>query len=178
MKLFANCSLLVSSIISAFDPQSLAHHHLPMSERKVPNVSAKTTNIKQGMHSTKTKPAESSASQPSGSDSKSANFEELFDSGYNSNAQSKTFIDIESDFESSTSAKMVDLPVRAKFESSTSVKQWTDSGVCITDSGLGIQEDDNSDPKLAATTSSKSDYSVENKDLLKIWLKQNSDGDT
>lgn len=118
------------------------------------------------------------------------NYEALFDSGYNSNVQSKTFLD-ESDIESmhcSTDAANDDSthkgsqnhPTDTSKEghSKTSVQQWSDSGVCITDSGLSITEDDSFETsQLDSETNSKATF--DSSDLPRRWLKeQNSEGDT
>lgn len=119
-----------------------------------------------------------------------SNYEALFDSGYNSNVQSKTFLD-ESDIESmhcSTDAANDDFTQRAskipptdtskEAHSKTSVQQWSDSGVCITDSGLSITEDDTFETsQLDSETNNKA--TLEPSDLPRRWLKeQNSEGDT
>lgn len=118
-----------------------------------------------------------------------SNYEALFDSGYNSNVQSKTFLESESDIESmhcSTDAanesnnKTKNNPTDTSKEgnSKTNVQQWSDSGVCITDSGLSITEDDTFETsQLDSETSNKATF--EPSDLPRRWLKeQNSEGDT
>jgi len=103
-----------------------------------------------------------------------SNYEALFDSGYNSNVQSKTFLDSESDLE----------PVQRKpSETDTKVSQkniitpqWSDSGVCITDSGLSINEDESTSEPSQSECEVKS--STLESELPKTWLKQNSEGDT
>lgn len=119
-----------------------------------------------------------------------SNYEALFDSGYNSNVQSKTFID-EADIESmhcSTDAANDDSSRKGKSHpaetskeahSKTNVQQWSDSGVCITDSGLSITEDDHFETsQLDSETSSKAAVEPVS-DLPRRWLQeQNSEGDT
>lgn len=120
-----------------------------------------------------------------------SNYEALFDSGYNSNVQSKTFLD-EADIESmhgSTDAANDDSSRQDKSHpaegssqeahSKTNVQQWSDSGVCITDSGLSITEDDHFETsQLDSETNSKAAVEPVS-DLPRRWLQeQNSEGDT
>lgn len=110
------------------------------------------------------------------------NFEELFDSGYNSNVQSKTFIEMDESELDACISKVENVPKETKQSEKTIVPQWADSGVCITDSGLGIHDEDNFESNSLNASkcdiNTKDNFSDENKDSLKIWLKQNSDGDT
>ena len=147
-------------------------------------------------------------------DSKEKTFEGLFDSGYNSNIQSKTFLDLDNEeFDNSslsnqqqhldrsqqsnsnrrlllTQQQTNDANDKNKFDT---VQQWSDSGVCITDSGLSIQEDfENYDPidsnendqeskqqKIDTQQShSLANDSNDNKNALELWLKHNSDAET
>jgi len=107
----------------------------------------------------------------------SNNYEDLFDSGYNSNVQSKTFLDSESDLDVVQSKLPSDENVEQSKASKKNIAapQWSDSGVCITDSGLSINDDDNCESRQSETDL-KSE-TVES-DLPKTWLKQNSEGDT
>ena len=110
----------------------------------------------------------------------SSNYEALFDSGYNSNVQSKTFLD-ESDLESMQSSKIDERDDQDSKNSKTNISAqqlWSDSGVCITDSGLSITEDDSfAEPSQTSETDIQSSTVVES-DLPRKWLKQNSEGDT
>ncbi|XP_027197261.2 uncharacterized protein LOC113791661 [Dermatophagoides pteronyssinus] len=152
-------------------------------------------------------------------DKKDKTFEELFDSGYNYNIQSKTFLDLEEEdddddmdnnqsFSSNRQQKQHpdqhSQPSNSKQQSTNNddddknkfdtVQQWSDSGVCITDSGLSIQEDfesnyeSNNDTnennnnqqkfKQEKINNSQSIDSNENKNALELWLKHNSDAVT
>ncbi|KAH7645852.1 ankyrin repeat domain containing protein 10 [Dermatophagoides farinae] len=147
-------------------------------------------------------------------DSKEKTFEGLFDSGYNSNIQSKTFLDLDNEeFDNSslsnqqqhldrsqqsnsnrrlplTQQQTNDANDKNKFDT---VQQWSDSGVCITDSGLSIQEDfENYDPIDSNENDQESKQqkidtqqshllandSNDNKNALELWLKHNSDAET
>ena len=107
----------------------------------------------------------------------SSNYEALFDSGYNSNMQSKTFLDSESDLEPAQINKPDVEKAIGKISSQKNITttQWSDSGVCITDSGLSINEEDSCE---SSQTESEIKSSSVERDLTKIWLKQNSQGDT
>lgn len=142
-------------------------------------------------------------------------FEELFDSGYNYNIQSKTFLDLDNEeydniqqqHSSSNPQQHSDhhhhsQPSNSKQQQTNrdnnndddknkfdTVQQWSDSGVCITDSGLSIQEDyenyesnidlnENPDDNKQSYSLVEKDSSNENKNSLELWLKHNSDAET
>ena len=82
-----------------------------------------------------------------------SNYEALFDSGYNSNMQSSSFLELDS--QSSITSDLAcseqhisDRSFRSRDSmnhsktNTSSLPQWSDSGVSITDSGLGIVEDE------------------------------------
>lgn len=68
--------------------------------------------------------------------SKSSAFESLFDSGYNSTTVSKTSIDLENEFNAKLTIS--DSNDENIVSSQSLPSKWSDSGVCITDSGLSI----------------------------------------
>lgn len=107
-----------------------------------------------------------------------SNYEDLFDSGYNSNMPSKTFLDSESDLEPVERKLCADDFEGKSSQKNLSAPQWSDSGVCITDSGLSINEDDSCETSQSELEAHKSSSPVQDCDLPKTWLKQNSEGDT
>ncbi|KAJ6217207.1 hypothetical protein RDWZM_008364 [Blomia tropicalis] len=125
-------------------------------------------------------------SDPVTSDSKFnvANYEALFDSGYNSNMQSKTFLDEEEFNDETTTAPIQSNNSKNDHHSnennsktSANTQQWCDSGVCITDSGLSINED-MCEPCESSKSIDYSKVSEPNEPEPITWLKQNSEGDT
>ncbi|UXI16988.1 Integral membrane protein [Sarcoptes scabiei] len=137
-------------------------------------------------------------------------FDELFDSGYESNIQSKTFLDsdlIDNDlpndsskpdasdniFESKQQKSINFLPaITSSLESTSDSKfqlkqqpKWTDSGCCITESDININEDENleliySREDSDENFSSQSNIYGHHENIqvnslpLESWLKQNN----
>lgn len=127
---------------------------------------------------------------------KSSTYESLFDSGYNSSTlstssiyQSQCSVDLESEFQEKLNlSKNLDNERGGKIVSLTRIPSWQDSGVSVTDSGLGIDsaysESDYARDKLRfleeeeETATSAAQLSDQTAITLADAYQQDQDGDT
>ena len=141
--------------------------------------------------SQKSKTSDSKASSMGDSDLKGcSNYEALFDSGYNSNMQSSSFLELDSqtsitsDLASGENLSHSDRFSRTRDSSSKpdnkskTIPQWSDSGLSIPDSGLGIVEDETHHEQEEKFLKKSAQSSIDpNKELLKSWLANNHSAD-
>lgn len=129
-----------------------------------------------------TKPTDSTGKD---SDLKCSNYESLFDSGYNSNMQSSSFLELDSSTSISSDHHhhMMSSSGQSR-KGPQPLPQWSDSGLSITDSGLGIVEDDRhhdhhddeekSLKKTPIISKQLSPADMQKQEALKSWLANNN----